>query len=51
MLDPDYKPERVNNYDFTIQRQLSPKVSFEVGYMGKLVRTSSNRLTSMQCRT
>src|SRR5258708_1938867 len=35
VLDPDYKPERVDTWDFTIQRQLSRKVSFEAGYMGK----------------
>jgi hypothetical protein len=35
VLDPDYKPERVDTWDFTIQRQLSRKISFEAGYMGK----------------
>ena len=35
VLDPDYKPERVDTWDFTIQHQISRKVSFEVGYMGK----------------
>jgi hypothetical protein len=36
VLDPDYKPEKVNSFDFTIQRQVSRNISFEVGYMGKL---------------
>ena len=36
VLDPDYKPEKVNSFDFTIQRQISRNVSVEVGYMGKL---------------
>jgi hypothetical protein len=36
VLDPDYQPEVVNTFDFTIQRQISRKVSVEVGYMGKL---------------
>jgi hypothetical protein len=35
VLDPDYKPERVDTWNFTMQRQLSRKVSLEVGYMGK----------------
>src|SRR5439155_8269659 len=35
VLDPDYKPEKVDTWDFTIQRQLSRKISFEAGYMGK----------------
>src|SRR5581483_8220578 len=36
VLDPDYQPEVVDTFDFTIQRQISRKVSFEVGYMGKI---------------
>jgi Carboxypeptidase regulatory-like domain len=35
VLDPDYKPEKVDTWDFTIQRQISRKLSFEAGYMGK----------------
>ena len=35
VLDPDYKPEKVDTWNFTIQRQVSRKISFEVGYMGK----------------
>jgi hypothetical protein len=38
VLDPDYKPEKVDTWDFTIQRQLSRKLSFEAGYMGKRSR-------------
>jgi hypothetical protein len=35
VLDPDYKPEKVDNFDFTIQRQISRKISVEVGFMSK----------------
>ncbi|HVS81750.1 MAG TPA: hypothetical protein VHE60_08440 [Pyrinomonadaceae bacterium] len=35
VLDPDYKPEKVDSFDFTIQRQVSRKISFEVGFMSK----------------
>jgi|GEM_PF-226823 len=35
VLDPDYKPEKVDTWDFTIQRQISRKISLEAGYMGK----------------
>lgn len=35
VLDPDYKPEKVDTWNFTIQRQVSRKFSFEAGYMGK----------------
>src|SRR6266446_8195878 len=38
VLDPDYKPEKVDTWDFTIQRQISRKISFEAGYMGKRSR-------------
>lgn len=35
VLDPDYKPEKVDTWNFTIQRQVSRKISLEAGYMGK----------------
>ena len=38
VLDPDYKPEKVDTWDFTIQRQISRKLSFEAGYMCKRSR-------------
>src|SRR5712692_953447 len=38
MLDPDMKPEKTDNFDFTIQRQFGRKVSVEVGYMGRRIR-------------
>ena len=34
-LDPSYRPPRVQSIDFTIQRELSSKVSLEVGYIGR----------------
>ena len=36
-LDPSYRPPRVQSIDFTIQREVSNKVSFEVGYIGRLI--------------
>jgi hypothetical protein len=35
VLDPDYKPERVDTWNISYQRQLSRKMSLEIGYMGK----------------
>ena len=35
VLDPDYRPEKVDTIDFTIQRQLGRNISLEAGYMGK----------------
>ena len=36
VLDPDYKPERVHSFNFTIQRSVGRKMFFEVGYIGKV---------------
>ncbi|PYT53615.1 MAG: carboxypeptidase regulatory-like domain-containing protein, partial [Acidobacteria bacterium] len=36
-LDPSYRPPRVQAFDFTIQRELTNKVSLEVGYIGRLI--------------
>ncbi len=38
VLDPDYKPQKVDTIDFTVQRQISRKISLEFGYMGKRSR-------------
>jgi hypothetical protein len=38
MLDPEYRPESTDNFDFTIQHQFSPKLSVEVGYIGRRIR-------------
>ncbi|HMG74220.1 MAG TPA: carboxypeptidase-like regulatory domain-containing protein [Pyrinomonadaceae bacterium] len=38
VLDLNYKPEKTDNVNFTIQRQLSKKVQIEVGYMGRRIR-------------
>ena len=38
VLDPDYKPEKVDTWNFTIQRQINRRISFEAGYMGKRSR-------------
>lgn len=38
VLDPHYKPERTDNFTFTIQRELSQKMILEVGYMGRVIK-------------
>jgi hypothetical protein len=38
VLDLNYKPEKTDNVNFTIQRQLGRKVMIEVGYMGRRIR-------------
>jgi hypothetical protein len=36
-LDPHFRPNVVDSFDFTIQRQLSRKVTLEVGYIGRRI--------------
>jgi hypothetical protein len=36
-LDPSYRPSVVQSFNFTIQREISQKVSVEVGYIGRLI--------------
>jgi hypothetical protein len=36
-LDPNFRPAAIDSFDFTIQRQLSRKVSLEVGYIGRRI--------------
>src|SRR5262245_9268664 len=39
VLDPKFKPNYSDTFDFTIQRELVPrKVIFEVGYIGRRIR-------------
>ena len=38
VLDPKFRPNHSDTFDFTIQRQLSSKTMLEVGYIGRRVR-------------
>ena len=37
-LDPNFRPSRSDEFDFTIQRQLSRKVTLELGYIGRVIK-------------
>lgn len=37
-LDPNYKPERTDNFTLSIQREVARAMTFEVGYMGRIIR-------------
>ena len=37
-LDPNYRPERTDNFSISLQRQLKDKMMLEVGYLGRIVR-------------
>src|SRR5437763_11276328 len=36
-IDPHFRPNKVDSFDLTIQRELSPKATIEVGYIGRLI--------------
>ncbi|HEY2015280.1 MAG TPA: carboxypeptidase regulatory-like domain-containing protein, partial [Bryobacteraceae bacterium] len=44
VLDPQYKPQRTENFSFTLQRQLSSKTTLEVGYVGRQIRNEYREL-------
>jgi hypothetical protein len=37
-LDPNFRPSRSDQFDLTIQRELSRKVAIEVGYIGRILK-------------
>jgi hypothetical protein len=37
VLDPNFRPNVIDSFDFTIQRQLSRKYTLEVGYIGRRI--------------
>jgi hypothetical protein len=36
-LDPNFRPNVVDSFDLTLQRQLTPKILLEVGYIGRRI--------------
>jgi hypothetical protein len=37
VLDPSFRPAATYNFDVSIQREIRPKVLFEVGYIGRII--------------
>ena len=37
-LDPNYRPDRTDNFTLTVQRELNSHMSLEVGYIGKILK-------------
>src|SRR5580700_350266 len=37
-LDPNFRPDAIDSFDLTIQRQVTRKVSLEVGYIGRRIK-------------
>jgi hypothetical protein len=40
-LDPNYKPQRTDNFTISIQRQITQKSILEVGYIGRIIRNET----------
>ena len=38
VLDPDFRPNKSYEFDFTVQRQLGSKFTVEAGYIGRVIR-------------
>ncbi len=41
VLDPSYKPQRTDNFTFSIQRQITQKTIVEVGYIGRIIKNET----------
>ncbi|MGH9482111.1 MAG: hypothetical protein ACRD1L_08445, partial [Terriglobales bacterium] len=37
-LDPNFRPNRSDEFDLTLQRQINPQFSTELGYTGRIIR-------------
>ena len=37
-LDPNYRPNRTDNFTISIQREISNRATLEIGYLGRLLR-------------
>jgi hypothetical protein len=37
VLDPSFRPAATYNFDFSIQREITPKMLFETGYIGRVI--------------
>jgi hypothetical protein len=37
VLDPSFRPATTYNFNFSIQREIKPKVLFEAGYIGRII--------------
>lgn len=43
VLDPTFRPAATYNFNFSIQRELRPKMLMEVGYIGRLIHNEWNQ--------
>ena len=43
-LDPAYRPDRTDQFTLTLQREVNRHVSFEIGYIGKILRNETTEI-------
>ena len=43
-LDPDYRPERTDNFNISLQRELRQNMMLELGYIGRIIRNEMQEL-------
>lgn len=43
-LDPNFRPERTDNFTFSIQRAIGTKMTFEAGYIGRIIRNEEEEI-------
>jgi hypothetical protein len=43
-LDPNFRPDRTDNFTLTIQREFNRHVSLEVGYIGKIIKNEYQQI-------
>ena len=46
VLNPKFRPNVNDSFTFAVQRELSPKIFFETGYIGKLIRNEFQEVDS-----
>jgi hypothetical protein len=44
VLDPNYRPERTDNFTFSIQRAIGSNMTIEGGYIGRIIRNEEQEL-------
>lgn len=43
-LDPNYRPERTDNFTFSIQRAIGTKMTMEAGYIGRIIKNEEEEV-------
>ncbi len=44
VLDPNFRPARTDNFNLSIQREISAHMLFEIGYIGRIIRNEWQQL-------